>query len=336
MEELQPQNDTASLKLQEVTPSKSKLFSRFFWVAIFVSCLLFFVYYIFAPSSFPQKSFLKVEQGTSIFKLTQDAEALHLVRSARVLQIAIILFHGEHSVSYGDYYFDQPLSVIEVARRLSQADFHVEPIRVTLTEGMTRLQMADVLSKSLPRFNTGVFLEETKEDEGYLFPDTYFISPNATTADVIVRLKKNFTSKINSIQDMFLHTSLLKKDVVTLASLVEKEASGDSDRAIIAGILLNRLNQGMRLQVDASFLFLLNKKSSDVTISDLAMDSPYNTYKYAGLPPGPIGNPGLSSIKAVLTPIQTEYLFYLHDPEGGVHYAKNFTEHKRNKALYLK
>lgn len=336
MEEPVIQNEISSLEIKEVTPSKTYLVFKLIVLSLFVICLASIMYYLIPPHSFPEKTFLKVEEGASIIKVTKQAEELHLVRSAKVLQTWIILFNGEHSVSYGDYYFDKPISVIEVARRLSSGNFNIQALRITLTEGMTRIQMAEVLSKDLPHFDTQVFLDSTKGDEGYLFPDTYFISPNATTEDVIARIKKNFNSKINSIQDLFTNTKLSKKDVITMASIVEKEASGEEDRAIIAGILLNRLEQGMRLQVDASFLFLLNKESRDLTIADLAIDSPYNTYKYAGLPPGPIGNPGLSSIKAVLTPTKTDYLFYLHDKDGGVHYAKTFNDHKRNKVLYLK
>ncbi len=105
---------------------------------------------------------------------------------------------------------------------------------------------------------------------------------------------------------------------------------------MIAGILLNRLEKGMLLQVDAPFVYLLGKESKDLTVEDLKLDNPYNTYVYKGLPPGPIGNPGLQAIEAALSPTQNEYLFYLHDNDGDIHYAKTFAEHVKNKKNYLK
>jgi UPF0755 protein len=126
---------------------------------------------------------------------------------------------------------------------------------------------------------------------------------------------------------------MTEQQVVTLASLVEKEAAGSNDRAIIAGIMLNRLNSNMRLQVDAPVLYYLDK--STVEPEDLKIDSPYNTYLRAGLPPTAIGNPSRDSIAAVLHPTKSNYLFYLHDKNGVAHYAKTFAEHKRNIQQYL-
>ena len=121
-----------------------------------------------------------------------------------------------------------------------------------------------------------------------------------------------------------------------MASIIEKEANGEEDRAVISGILWKRIAQGMPMQVDAPFLFLLNKQSSELTIKDLAIDSPYNTYKYKGLPPGPINNPRLESIKAALNPQTSPYLYYLHDAKGGIHYASDFKGHQANITRYLK
>ena len=120
-----------------------------------------------------------------------------------------------------------------------------------------------------------------------------------------------------------------------MASLLEKEARTTESRRIIAGILWKRLEIGMLLQVDAVFGYIINKGSLQLTLEDLSIDSPYNTYRYKGLPIGPIANPGLDSLQAATMPILTDYLFYLSDKEGTMHYSETFEEHKRKKRLYL-
>ena len=121
-----------------------------------------------------------------------------------------------------------------------------------------------------------------------------------------------------------------------MASLIEKEASGEKDRNIVSGILWKRIEKGIPLQVDAPFLYILGKESSELTKSDLSINSPFNTYKYKGLTPSPIGNPGLDSIKAAINPEDSPYLYYLHDAEGNIHYARTYSEHQKNIRTYLK
>jgi len=121
-----------------------------------------------------------------------------------------------------------------------------------------------------------------------------------------------------------------------MASLIEKESSGDEDRSIISGILWKRFNNNRPLQVDATLSYLLGKKSQDLTVDDLNIDSPYNTYRYPGLPVGPIGNPGLEAIQAAIYPKDSPYWFYLHDKTGKAYYAKTFEEHIANKNKYLR
>jgi UPF0755 protein len=121
-----------------------------------------------------------------------------------------------------------------------------------------------------------------------------------------------------------------------MASIIEKEAKGEEDRYFISGILWKRISKGIPLQVDAPFLYILGKESSELTRADLAINSPFNTYKNKGLTPSPIGNPGLESIKAAIKPKDSPYLYYLHDSDGNIHYAKTYTEHLKNINKYLK
>ena len=126
------------------------------------------------------------------------------------------------------------------------------------------------------------------------------------------------------------------EEIIIMASIIEKEASGDDDRKLISGILWKRQSIGMALQVDATFKYILGKESRDLTVADLKVDSPFNTYTNKGLPPSPICNPGLKSIMAALEPETSPYIYYLHSSDGNVYFAKNFEEHKKNKANYLK
>jgi UPF0755 protein len=169
-----------------------------------------------------------------------------------------------------------------------------------------------------------------------LFPDTYFISPLANESEIMQMMRSNFFSKTTSLRPTILLSARGEKEIVTMASLVELEASKFEDQKMVAGILWNRFDIGMRLQVDAVFPYIIGKNTFQVTTKDLQFDSPYNTYKYKGLPPGPIGNPGLQSIKAVLNPTPSDYIYYLSDLEGNFHYAKTHEEHVKNKAKYLR
>jgi UPF0755 protein len=149
-------------------------------------------------------------------------------------------------------------------------------------------------------------------------------------------MNDTFTAKTSGLTPQGSNLSFA--DSVILASILERETKTDAERPVVAGILINRLNLGMPLQVDATVQYAVGT-SKDwwpiLTLEDLKVNSLYNTYKYAGLPPGPIANPGLSSLKAAFNPAQTDYLYYIHDPTGQIHYAKTLAEQNANIAKYL-
>ena len=148
-------------------------------------------------------------------------------------------------------------------------------------------------------------------------------------------MEDNFEAKINSLS-AFATTTRSKEDIIIMASILENETRTPEDRRIVSGILWKRLKLGMPLQVDASFVYVNGKNTYELTANDLKIDSPYNTYKYQGLPPGPIGNPGLDSILAALNPTTTKYLYFLSSLDGKMYYAQTFEQHKKNRELYLK
>jgi UPF0755 protein len=195
--------------------------------------------------------------------------------------------------------------------------------------------MAEIFSSRLKRVTKEEFMYEALPYEGFLFPDTYFFLPNATTESIITTLRATFDEKTSEVKGDITASGHDLEDVVIMASLLEKEASNYRDQQMIAGVLWNRLEDDMLLQVDATFLYTIGKGTFELTRSDLASDSPYNTYKHKGLPPTPIGNPGLRAIQAVLNPVEHEYLFYLADSDGVTHYSVTHDEHVRKKRIYF-
>ncbi|HEY0980116.1 MAG TPA: endolytic transglycosylase MltG [Candidatus Paceibacterota bacterium] len=289
-----------------------------------------------APDNFPIPYHLTIEPGQTLFSVSNELLADNVIRSPRVFEIFMLSLGNEKSISEGEYYFSEPMTALGVAMRISGKQFGIDRERITFPEGFTTINMADRLSATFPNFDKELFLELAKDDQGYLFPDTYGFFPSLAPDLVVTTLKRNFDKKITPLEEDIEKSGRSLEDTITMASIIEKEANGPEDRAIISGILWKRISIDMPLQVDAPFLFLLNKESSELTLKDLAMDSPYNTYKYKGLPPGPINNPGLESIKAAIAPQSSPYLYYLHDSQGGIHYASTYQQHQANINRYLK
>jgi len=181
--------------------------------------------------------------------------------------------------------------------------------------------------------------------EGFLFPDTYLFPREVRAGSVTSAMKNTFDKRVSEIGGD-KSSELKLEDVVTLASIIERETKTDAERSVVAGIFLNRLEIGMGLQADAATQYAVASERCSVnsgqcnwwpilTLADLQIDSPYNTYKYRGLPPAPIANPGLSSLKAAINPTETDYLYYLHDSDGKIHYAITLDEHNANVRRYL-
>lgn len=190
----------------------------------------------------------------------------------------------------------------------------IVPVSITIPEGYDIRQAGNIFAAKLKNFNKTQFLEEAKSQEGYLFPDTYFLLNNANEEDAIKSMQDNFEKKINPLRPEIVTARKTEKEIIIMASILEKEAKGDTDRGIISGILWKRIKIGIPLQVDAV----------------------PETYKTKGLPDRPIGNPGLEAIKASIHPQSSSYLYYLHDKNGVTHYAATFEEHKKNIQKYLK
>ena len=216
-------------------------------------------------------------------------------------------------------------------------------IKFTIPEGFTVRDIANRLAeegivdkkeflKKAKKFTPFPYMKKGGDiryaAEGYLFPDTYEIHENPTVDNILEVMSSDFDQRLTEeMRARAKEMNLSIHDLVTLASLVEKEARYDADRPIIAQVFLKRLKIGMPLQTDASLQYLMDAPKEDVSISDTKIDSPYNTYQNAGLPPGPIANPGMAAIEAVLHPADTDYLYFVADRDGHNHYASTYDEH---------
>ncbi len=270
--------------------------------------------------------------------IVNNFEQKGIVRSSLWLRAFIMLLDGERNAIAGDYYFPEPVSVFKVAKMLHNGEFGLIAIKITLPEGVSSMEMAEILAKELPAFNPEDFVNEVLDNnyEGYLFPDTYFLTPNTKASNVILMMRENFARQIKPYEADILKSEKSLNDLVIMASIIEDEANGTLDsKRIVSGILWKRLRIQMPLQVDAAFQYYNGKNSYTLTKDDLTEDHEYNTYVNKGLPPTAITNPGVDSIRAAIAPTQTEYLYFLSDKKGSMYYAKDFEGHKSNRELYL-
>ncbi len=285
------------------------------------------------PKDFPVGTTYTVEEGISLSRVAQDLANHHVVSSPFMFTRLVVALGKENNIQAGDYMFEEPLTMFSVALRLVTGDHGITPVRITIPEGYNVFEIADLARQGLDSFDPKRFIEIAQE--GYMFPDTYLFRPDSTEEDVAERMEKNFEEKIATLSDDIHAFGKPLKDVLIIASILEEEARTTESREIISGILWKRLELGMPLQVDVTFKYINGKNTYELSQDDLEIDSPYNTYKYAGLPPTPIANPGLDSLRAAVHPRETPYLYFLSSKEGAMYYAKDFEGHKRNRALYL-
>ena len=318
---------------------RSSRSARAWLLAVFCLFFLFSSFYavcIRAPDNFPTKEIITIENSATLSQIAQTLKDKRIVRSPFWFKLMTVAFYGEKSVMAGDYFFKKKINLIRVSNRLANGNFGLALVKITFPEGSTVKQMSAVLNAELINFSASQFMELAKMMEGYLFPDTYFFMQNSKPELIVATLRSNFNLKIKTIDDKIKIFGKPLKDIVTMASIIEAEARTTETRKVISGILWKRLAIGLPLQVDAPFQYIIGKNTFQLTTNDLKFDSPYNTYKYKGLPPAPIGNPGLDAMIAAVTPKKSPYLFYLSDIRGNMHYAKTFEEHVANKERYLR
>ena len=299
----------------------------------------FYILFWAAPKDFPLNTIYDLKSGQTLLIVSDNFKQENIIRSQFWFKSFVYIFSLGHStIIGGDYAMDDNQNVISLAWRVSHGLLYIVPVKITIFEGTNSFEIADILSKKFPSFDKNVFLNLVQKQnlEGYLFPDTYFIMPNMTEADIIKLMNDNFNEKIKIVSGDISKFGKSESDVIKMASILEEEARTTESREIIAGILWKRIYIGMALQVDSSFKYINGKTTATLTSDDLKIDSPYNSYINRGLPPTPISNPGLESIKATIDPKMTPYLYFLTDKDGNMHYAVTFEEHIANKLKYLK
>ncbi len=283
-------------------------------------------------ADFPTYKDILIEKGETVKNISIQLGKNNIIRSPLYFKFILYTKFDNSFIQAGSYSFPRALSTTEVARAITVGEFQSPPTKITFPEGFRITNLNDYLPEQYGEDDVSVF----KKYEGYLFPDTYFFDENASVEEIILRLRDTFDEKIKNLEKEIEQSPFTLEEIVILASILEREANDEESMKIVAGILIDRLNLGMALQVDATFEYLFGKRSDELTLDDLEINSPYNTYNNRGLPPTPISNPGIMAIRAVLNPIKTDYLYYLTDNNGKFHYAQTFEEHKNNKIKYLK
>lgn len=303
--------------------------------AIMAAASICLIYFSLAPAAFPQNQIVTIKKGTYMSQAADIFASEGIVKSPLLFKAYVMLLTGHRQVQAGSYLFDSPQSALRVAFRAAYGIQGLPKIKVTFFEGMTNADMGAVLKKDIPGFDVASFLALSRPLEGALFPDTYYFYQNTSPQDVADKLHQTFNEKTKPLLLPIQAFGKPPADIITMASLIEKEATSTADRKIIAGILWRRIGMNMPLQVDPPFYYLLGKDSAQLTIADLAIDSPYNLYKHTGLPPTPIDNPGLDAIEDAIDPTTTDYLYFLSGRDGRMHYAATFDGHIANRQKYL-
>lgn len=305
-------------------------------------------WYIWASSPVNSRSSSKVEviiqPGESLDQIISDLHQEKLIRSRVATKINIIARGLSKKIQAGYFYLSPSDSLNTITSKLVSSN--TKQIWITLPEGLRREEMAQILSErfseenSESNFSPQDFVYRTSTLEGYLFPDTYAFDPNVSTEEVVSKLNQEFDKNLKS-----LGISSDQKEIIILASLLERESRRPEEMPLIAGIILKRIEAGWPLQIDATVQYAIGSTrcsqltcdwwTSSLTKNDLQINSPYNSYINQGLPPTPICNPGYTSLKSAINPETSSYWFYLHDLKGEIHFANTIEEHQQNVCLYL-
>lgn len=319
--------------------------------SLFFLWCLYKVYFPLAPQG--EAVTITIEQGKSVDAIAQQLTGEHVVSRSWLFVVYVRLTRRSDMLQAGSHDLFRNSSVADVARILSGGDARpTNEVRVTIPEGLNSTEIQAIFNRDgieargfdnavASRYLTGLpaFLFDGRPAgsswEGYLFPDTYNFFANATGDEILTRMVQNLVSKIDNDRRVALETSSLSFfEVLTLASIVEKELRTTEERRIGAGVFLQRLRDNYPLESDATINFITNKGKTRPSYDDLATESRYNTYTHKGLPPGPITNPSLDAIDAVLHPTQTDDYYFLTTPDGHAVFSKTFDEHLKNKAQY--
>jgi UPF0755 protein len=281
-------------------------------------------------SKSPSAVIFVISKGESTVKILTRLKNQNLIRSPAAARIYLYFTGQTGSLQAGSYRLSSQMRLSQIIDELQHGTLDVW---VTILEGWRSEQIVDEIVNQglLADIPKSEIYQQFRQSEGRLFPDTYLFAKDSSPDLIIQKMTDNFQEKTSDLD--------LQPSSPTLASLVEREAKHEEDRPKIAAVLKNRLKIGMALQVDATLQYGKASPADwwpQISALDKEIESPFNTYKYPGLPPGPIANPGLSSIKAILSPNKVDYLYYVSEPDGTTHYAATLDEHNANIRKYLR
>lgn len=295
-----------------------------------------------------------IPMGSTVSSVADILKENNLIKNEVLFKLNFKMKNNASHMKSGKYLLSQKLSNSDIIEKLVSGEIYRDGIKVTIPEGSTSNEIIALLVKnelgkkedfeklvSNPSefYSDFEFLDQKdiKSLEGFLYPSTYYFDKDAKPKDIIKEMlklfKRNYTEELQKKQK---ERNMTLQEVVNLASIVEKEAVIDEDRPIIASVFYNRLDKDMPLQSDATLQYIFEERKKSMTYNDLKIDSPYNTYIQKGLPPTPIANPSIKSIKAVLEPSDTNYLYFVASIDGGNVYSKTYEEHKKNVEQYRK
>ena len=292
------------------------------------------------------EQFVDIPPGTGTAAMARRLADAGVVRSPEAFRLAVWMKGSGRRLQAGEYRFDRPMSPAEVVDKLARGDVYVRAI--TFREGLTIWDMAsvyenagfgtadDFMAASKRADLIGDIDPEARDLEGYLFPDTYTLPRSATAEQLVERMVAQFRKVLTpELKQQAADRGLTVRELVTLASLVEKETAKPDERTIVAGVYTNRLRIGMGLQCDPTVIYALmlaGRYDGNIRRADLQIDSPYNTYRYAGLPPGPIAAPGAAALHAAANPADVPYLYFVSRNDGSHVFSTTLEEH--NRAVY--
>jgi len=294
------------------------------------------------------EQFVDIPPGSRSVAIARSLADAGVVRDVNSFKLALWISGSARRLQAGEYRFDHPMSARQVAEKIARGDVYVRPI--TFPEGLTIRQMAELYEgKGFGDAKTFIAaashaelvhdIDPTAKDlEGYLFPDTYALPRRATADQLVARMVAGFMKALTpDIVDAASARGLSVRRLVTLASIVEKETGNKEERPLVAAVYSNRLQIGMGLQCDPTVIYALERAGrydGNLRREDLHFDSPYNTYRYAGLPPGPIASPGRASLQAAASPANVSYLYFVSRNDGSHVFATTLEEHNRNVQQY--
>jgi len=294
------------------------------------------------------EQFVEIPQGAGLASIGKRLVDAGVIRDTLGFRFEIARARTGRRLQAGEYRFDRPMTVQEVVAKIARGDVYLVPI--TFREGLTIQEMAGLFEARglgpAADFSTAASDEQLIGDidpaardlEGYLFPDTYATMRHTTAAELVSRMVAGFEKALTpEIRAAANTRGLSVRALVTLASIVEKETGKSEERPLVAAVYSNRLRIGMALQCDPTVIYALqlaNRYHGNLTHENMQIDSPYNTYRYPGLPPGPIANPGRASLEAAARPADVPYLYFVARGDGSHVFAASLEEHNRNVYEY--